>query len=28
MATTRSAAQGILADDNADAREQIIAMLK
>jgi bacterioferritin len=28
MATTRSAAQGILADDNADTREQIIAMLK
>jgi bacterioferritin len=28
MATTRSAAQGILADDNADAREQIITMLK
>jgi bacterioferritin len=28
MAPTRSAAQGILADDNADAREQIITMLK
>jgi bacterioferritin len=28
MATTRSAAQGILADDNSDAREQIITMLK
>jgi bacterioferritin len=28
MATTRSAAQGILADDNAEAREQIIGMLK
>src|SRR6201999_2916209 len=26
--TTRSAAQGILADDNAEAREQIIGMLK
>jgi bacterioferritin len=28
MATTRNAAQGILADDNTDAREQIIDMLK
>ena len=28
MAATRSAAQGILADDNAEAREQIIGMLK
>jgi bacterioferritin len=28
MATTRSAAQGILADDNAEARERIIGMLK
>jgi bacterioferritin len=28
MATTRSAAQGILADDNAEVREQIIEMLK
>ena len=28
MATTRNAAQGILADDNAEAREQIIALLK
>ena len=27
MATTRSAAQGILADDNREARERIIAML-
>jgi bacterioferritin len=27
MATTRNAAQGILADDNADKREQIIALL-
>ena len=28
MATLRSAAQGILADDNRGAREQIIEMLK
>jgi len=28
MATTRNAAQGILADDNTDARQQIIVMLK
>jgi bacterioferritin len=28
MATTRNAAQGILADDNADARDQIIGLLK
>jgi bacterioferritin len=28
MATTRNARQGILADDNTDAREQIIDMLK
>jgi bacterioferritin len=28
MATVRSAAQGILADDNAETREQIIEMLK
>jgi bacterioferritin len=28
MATTRNARQGILADDNTDAREQIIEMLK
>ena len=28
MATTRNAAQGILADDNAEAREQIIELLK
>jgi bacterioferritin len=28
MATTRSAAQGILADDNTEVREQIIEMLK
>ena len=28
MATTRSAAQGILADDNTEARERIIEMLK
>jgi bacterioferritin len=28
MATPRSAAQGILADDNADVRQQIIDMLK
>jgi bacterioferritin len=28
MATTRSAAQGILADDNTETREQIIEMLK
>jgi bacterioferritin len=28
MATTRSAAQGILADDNTGVREQIIEMLK
>ncbi|HEX2104501.1 MAG TPA: ferritin-like domain-containing protein [Solirubrobacteraceae bacterium] len=28
MATLRSAAQGILADENTDTREQIIAMLK
>jgi bacterioferritin len=27
MATTRNAAQGILADDNADKREQIIVLL-
>jgi bacterioferritin len=27
MATTRSAAQGILADDNREARERIVAML-
>ncbi len=28
MATTRSAAQGILADDNTETREQIVEMLK
>jgi bacterioferritin len=28
MATVRSAAQGILADDNTETREEIIAMLK
>jgi bacterioferritin len=28
MASTRNAAQGILADDNAEAREQIIDLLK
>jgi bacterioferritin len=28
MATTRNAAQGILADDNVDTREQIIELLK
>jgi len=28
MATTRNAAQGILADDNTEAREQIIGLLK
>ena len=28
MATTRNAAQGILADDNTEAREQIVEMLK
>ena len=28
MATTRSAAQGILADDNTEAREQIVELLK
>src|SRR5919197_101240 len=28
MATTRSAAQGILADDNTEVREQIIGMLE
>jgi hypothetical protein len=28
MATTRNAAQGILADDNTEDREKIIGMLK
>ena len=28
MATTRNAAQGILAHDNTDTREQIIELLK
>ena len=28
MATTRNAAQGILADENAEAREQVIELLK